>query len=517
MRAAMTAQQPLGGAGLRILTESISSPTLTAQMHDLLKRFPSAKWHQWDPLSRENAKAGSKIAFGRYVDTQYHFDRADIILSLDADFLCDGPASVRYAREFASRRRPEQPDRMNRLYVVETMPTSTGSRADHRLPQRPSAIAAFVEQLASAITTPSGGANRLDARTNKWIEAVAKDLRAHRGACIVIAGEAQPPYVHALAHVMNASLGNVGRTVVYTECVEAEPVDQIASLRELIGDMRGGKVDVLMIVGGNPVYSTPPDLGFTDALAKVPLRAHLSLHRDETSALCHWQIPEAHFLESWSDARAFDGTASIVQPLIAPLYNGHTSHEFLASTSARPEQSSYDIVRDYWKSQARSQDFDDDWRRWLHDGVIPDTAFAAINPGDPNRPRQGSGESRGPALSGPASGSFELSFRLDPSLADARTHGSRSSVQGRGTSRRLRDGASRTWPRARWPDRERRRFRRQRPPHVRRDVVRRRTPDRQHRRPRRAGVHTVPSRHGGPEARSRRNARRVRQESRRGS
>ena len=127
MRAAMTAQQPLGGAGLRILTESISSPTLTAQMRDMLKRFPSAKWHQWDPLSRENAKAGSKIAFGRYVDTQYRFDRADVILSLDADFLCDGPAGVRYAREFASRRRPEQPDRMNRLYVVETMPTSTGS------------------------------------------------------------------------------------------------------------------------------------------------------------------------------------------------------------------------------------------------------------------------------------------------------------------------------------------------------------------------------------------------------
>ena len=414
MRAAMTAQQPLGGAGLRILTESISSPTLTAQMRDLLKRFPSAKWHQWDPLSHENAKAGAKLAFGRYVDTQYRLERADVILALDADFLCDGPAGIRYAREFAARRRPEQPDRMNRLYVVETMPTSTGARADHRLPLRPSAIAVLAEQLASAIVTPSGGGNRLDARTNKWIEVAAKDLRAHRGACVVMAGDAQPPFVHAFAHAMNASLGNVGRTVVYTDCVEAEPIDQIASLRELIGEMRGGKVDVLMIVGGNPVYSAPPDLGFTDALAKVPLRAHLSSHNDETSALCHWHLPEAHFLESWSDARAFDGTASVVQPLIAPLYNGHTSHEFLAAASARPEQTSYDIVREYWKSQSRSQDFEADWRRWLHDGVIPDTAFAAINVGEPERlaPQ--------PALSAPASASFELSFRLDPSVADGR-------------------------------------------------------------------------------------------------
>jgi molybdopterin-containing oxidoreductase family iron-sulfur binding subunit len=412
MRAALTAQQALGGAGLRILTESISSPTLTAQMRDLLKRFPSAKWHQWDPLSPENAKAGSKIAFGRYVDTQYHFDHADVIVSLDADFLCDGPASLVYARQFAARRRPEQPDRMNRLYVVESMPTSTGSRGDHRLPLRPSAIAAFAEQLAATIGASSSGANQLDARTNKWIEAVAKDLRAHRGACIVVAGEAQPASVHALAHAMNASLGNIGQTVVYTDCVDAEPVDQIASLRELIGDMRAGKVDVLMIVSGNPVYSAPADLGFTDALAKVTLRAHLSSHNNETSALCHWHIPEAHFLESWSDARAFDGTASIVQPLIAPLYNGHTAHEFLAATSTRPEQSSYDVVRDYWKSQSRAQDFEADWRRWLHDGVIPDTAFATINAGDPKKvvPQQ-AGE-RGPGL--------ELSFRLDPSIADGR-------------------------------------------------------------------------------------------------
>ncbi|HXD74758.1 MAG TPA: 4Fe-4S dicluster domain-containing protein, partial [Vicinamibacterales bacterium] len=215
----------------------------------------------------------------------------------------------------------------------------------------------------------------------------------------------------ALAHAMNAALGNNGRTVVYTEPVEAEPVDQIASLRDLIGDMRAGRVDVLLIAGSNPVYSAPVDLGFADALAKVPLRVHLSEHADETSALCHWHIPEAHFLESWSDARAFDGTASIVQPLIAPLYNGKTAHEMLAATTEQPEQSAYEIVRAYWKTQSKAQDFEAEWRRWLHDGVIPNTAFAPVN-AEPSR-RVTIPSARRPV-------NLELVFCLDPSVADGR-------------------------------------------------------------------------------------------------
>ncbi len=173
-------------------------------------------------------------------------------------------------------------------------------------------------------------------------------LLAHRGRSLVVAGEGQPPVVHALAHAMNGALGNVGNSVVYTQPVEAEPVNQIESLRELVGDMQAGKVDLLVIVAGNPVYTAPIDLGFAGALSKVPLRAHLSLYPDETSALCQWHVPEAHFLESWSDARGYDGTASIVQPLIAPLYGGKSAHEVLAAMSDRPERSSYDIVREYW-------------------------------------------------------------------------------------------------------------------------------------------------------------------------
>ena len=376
IRAAMTAQQPLKGAGLRILTESVSSPTLAAQIRDLLARYPSARWHQWDPASRDHARVGAKLAFGEYVDAQYRFADADVILSLDADFLASGPAALRYARDFAARRRPEQADRMNRLYAIESMPTSTGARADHRLPAKPSEIGAIARAIAAQSSPVAQG---FSPAIQKWIAAVAKDLQAHRGRSLVVAGDEQPAAVHALAHAMNQALGNVGHTVVYTTPAEAEPVNQLDSLRDLVADMNAGKVDVLVIVAGNPAYTAPVDLGFAGAMNKVPLRVHLSLYDDETSELCHWQIPEAHFLEAWSDARGYDGTVSIVQPLIAPLYNGKSAHDLLAALSDKPEQSAYAIVREHWSSSSRTRptsEFDTAWRRWLHDGVMPNTAFA---------------------------------------------------------------------------------------------------------------------------------------------
>ena len=410
INAALTAQKPLKGAGLRILTESISSPTLAAQLRDLLARFPSAKWHQWDPASRNNARVGSARAFsGEYVDAHYRFDAADVILSLDADFLGSGPGALRYARDFSRRRRPEDAEHMNRLYAVESMPTSTGARADHRLPMRPSEVLRVARDVFNAMAGDGGSTAEpgTSAAVHKWAAAVAKDLVAHGGRSLVIAGDDQPEFVHELAHAMNDRLGNVGKTVVYTQTAEAEPVDQLASIRDLVADMSAGKVDLLVILGGNPVYTAPVDLKFADALGKVQLRAHLSLYDDETSALCQWQIPEAHFLEAWSDARAYDGTASIVQPLIAPLYGGKSAHEVLAAMSERPERSGHDIVRAQWKIDKNESE----WRRWLHDGVIPNTAFAAKSIKlVPNLQH----------TEQPAPAGLEIAFRNDPSILDGR-------------------------------------------------------------------------------------------------
>ena len=346
MRTAATTQQATKGAGLRILTETIASPTLAAQLEDILARFPAAMWHQWDTASEMNAAAGLRMAAGSAASVHYNIERAAVIVALDADLFGCGAGHLRYAREFARRRRPEGPG--CRLYAAESMPTTTGAKADHRLPMKPSEI----ETLARALAADLGVAGvargaALSAERQSWLAAVRNDLTAHRGSSLVVAGESQPPVVHALAHAMNAALGNGGQTVLYTDPVEAHPVDQLQSIRDLAGAMAAGQVDTLVIIGGNPVYTAPADLQFADQMNKVRLRVHLSLHANETSAISHWQIPEAHFLEAWSDARALDGTVSIVQPLIAPLYGGRSAHEVLATLSDRPERTGYQIVREY--------------------------------------------------------------------------------------------------------------------------------------------------------------------------
>lgn len=412
LRASLVAQQPLQGAGIRILTETVGSPSLAGQINDLLRRFPAAKWHQWEPAGRNNTRLGAELAFGEFVDAHYKLENADVIVALDADFLGAGVASLRYAREFASRRRPEDAARMNRLYAVESMPSLTGSRADHRLPLKPSEIPMIAAQLAAGLGV--GSAAPPSGEAAKWVTAIVKDLQAHRGKSVVIAGDAQPPAVHALAHAINQALGNNGQTVVYTQTAEAMPVDQVASLRELTADMAAGKVDLLLILGGNPVYTAPADVDFSAALDKVQTRVRLGLYEDETSDRCHWQVPEAHFLETWSDARAFDGTASIVQPLIAPLYDGHSAHDVLSAMSEHPERSAHDVVREYWaaawNTTVAADDFDRQWRKALHDGVIGNTAF----------------EERGvalgtlPTVSAAESSGFEIVFRPDPAVYDGR-------------------------------------------------------------------------------------------------
>jgi MoCo/4Fe-4S cofactor protein with predicted Tat translocation signal len=407
------------GAGMRFLTETVSSPTLAAQLRAILAEFPAARWHQWEPAGRHSARAGAMLAFGEYVETRYDLSKADVILSLDADFLTAGPGALIHARQFAERRRVRHDHtEMNRLYAIESVPTATGTMADHRLAAR----ARDVEHLARAVAQRIGvntapGASAAALSNAKWIDAVARELQAHRGACVVIPGEEQSPAVHALAHAMSAALGNVGSTVFHTEPVEAQPVDQVASLRELVTDMKAGRVEFLVMLGGNPVYNAPADFGFLEALRdRVPVRAHLSLYQDETSHMCQWHVPAAHELESWSDARALDGTVTIQQPLIAPLYGGKTAHEMLAAFTQNPAQSSYDIVRNYWRGRREfagsAAEFEKKWRRALHDGLVPGTEAAPkrVNV----KPMPAAGDSGGDAQG------VEVVFRPDPCVHDGR-------------------------------------------------------------------------------------------------
>ncbi|HEU4625395.1 MAG TPA: 4Fe-4S dicluster domain-containing protein [Steroidobacteraceae bacterium] len=380
-RAALTARRSRfasqGGAGLHILTGSVTSPTLAAQLHRLLDKYPEARWHQYQPINRDNVYAGTRLAFGETREPRYDFTRARTVLSLDADFLRSMPGHVRYARDFNGARRPgETPSANNRLYAIESSPTLTGAKADHCRRLRASQIdrvaRALAQRLGIAVESPTSVPIEAG-----WLDACAFDLLTRHGESLILVGERQPAHVHALAHLANERLGNVGTTVQYTNPVLAEPIDQLDSLRQLSAAMAAGEVQELLILGVNPLYATPADLEFARHLQRVPFSVHLGLYRDETAMRSLWHIPAAHELEAWSDTRAYDGSATIQQPLIAPLYGGRSPHEVLAVLAGEFEQDGHAIVRALWQGELGGDDFEHTWKTSLHNGVVPDSAFTA--------------------------------------------------------------------------------------------------------------------------------------------
>jgi MoCo/4Fe-4S cofactor protein with predicted Tat translocation signal len=416
-----------GGAGLAVLSESFSSPTLARLATELRTRFPRLQWATYDAVSDENRLAGLRQAAGRDVDVMLRFDRASVILCLDADPLLTDPEMIRHARGFADGRRAGTVTTgagqaaggatgMNRLYAVEAVYSLTGAMADHRLRLESRQIPAFVAALAARLGAP-GASSQADVAgvDQRWIEAVAKDLLANRGKGLIIAGERQPAGVHAAVSALNAHLGNAGKTVSYYETKDAA-LPSVSSLTTLVSAMQGGTVQTLVILGGNPVFDAPADLDFAAAMAKVPHTIALGHMVDETSAGAEWHIPRAHYLESWGDARAVGGTLSVVQPLILPLFGGRSQVEVLGLMVGDKDRPGYDIVRDTWKPILGEADFDKKWNRVLHDGLL---AGAGSELPEVVPAARGEAFAGLAGATGPASG-LEVVFLPSPSLHDGR-------------------------------------------------------------------------------------------------
>jgi len=412
LQRALEVQQQIDGAGVRILSGTVTSPTLDSQIQEFLKKYRHARWHQFEAINLDNVREGASLAFGEIVQTQYHFEKADVVLSLDADFLGAGIGNIRHARDFSERRSVQgAPASMNRLYVAECMPSVTGSMADHRLKTRPSQIAPLVRILAARLGIMESSETNLDQDLTHWISVVGRDLQAHAGSSIVLAGPEQPAAVHALVHAINFALNNYDRTITHSDPVESNPVNHVSSLASLVEDIEKGEVDLLLVLGQNPVYDAPADFRMAERIASVEMSVHLGLYRDETAERCTWHVPASHYLEAWSDARACDGTVSIMQPLIAPLYNTTRSHhEVMEEFLGRSGGKGYDIVVDYWKERKGVGPFDEFWKSSLHLGIVEGTSL----PKKAVTPKLNSVD-----LEFPAAGSgLEISFRPDPSLWD---------------------------------------------------------------------------------------------------
>jgi molybdopterin-containing oxidoreductase family iron-sulfur binding subunit len=394
------------GAGLTLLTGRITSPSLLAQIEALIRSMPQAKWYRYEPVEDDAIRAGAMQAFGQAATALPRFGDTRVMLALDADPIGVGPEQIRFGREIIEARRSHDPNDSLRVYAIEPAWTLTGALADHRIALRSELIRNVAIEIARAL----GGAvpsSTLPADAEQFAKSAAADLLARRGAALVLAGPRQGAEVHALCHWINAQLQ---APVDFIAPVDTVAAGHSQSLRDLVSDVRAGHVDTLIIMDANPVYDTPGDLGLGEVIAAVPFTAHLGLYRDETGERCTWHLPRTHVLESWSDTRAFDGTASIIQPLIRPLYDSSDPHQILATLQGEAASSSLDIVRGHWqRASGAGEKFGSWWQQTLHDGVVANTASAKINLPSPKLPQ---------LTPGGAAENYSLVLSPDPSVFD---------------------------------------------------------------------------------------------------
>jgi MoCo/4Fe-4S cofactor protein with predicted Tat translocation signal len=406
------------GEGLRLLTGTVTSPSLAAQITQLRQQFPAMRWHQWEPIDRDAEAEACKRAFGQPFDTLYDLGQCDVILAVGSDLISGRPGHLAYAREFAARRRPtETGGTMSRVYAIESTPTLIGAKADHRLPMRPAEILAAMHWLAGTIGAGPQEWAQQQVREASWLDAAAKDLMHSRGRALVHVGREQPVEIHLLAIAINNALGSLGRTIRLIEPVAALPVLHRQSLNELAADMRAGSVDTLLMLDTNPAYTAPADLEFAAGLSRIPLSVSLALYADETAQASTWHIPAAHEYETWSDVRAFDGTITIQQPQVKRLYGGHSAQELLSLLQGNTQPDDYGLLRDYWKREAERQnrgDFEQFWHESVRIGIVENSAAAPATA----TPRSDLAGSLPPA--GPERQGLELLFRPDDAVWDGR-------------------------------------------------------------------------------------------------
>lgn len=415
-------EQESGGKGLRVVAERSSSPTRHRLTEQFLKRFPQAKWYEYEAVSRGNERAGSALAFGEEVRPVYNLSQADVILALDSDLFDFHPSSVSAIRAWSTRRVPEAGP-MNRMYAVESQFSALGTAADHRLAVRSSGIGAFLAQVESAVKSAVENPDKKaehsakETKAEQFIRVVASDLAAHPGRSVVIVGSTQPAAVHAAAYRLNQTLKNVGQTVSFVKELPSVAVKSADPLVELAGEIEKGEVSTVVIFGGNPAYESK---AFATALPKAKNRLRLGDYVDETSLLSTWHLPRAHQFESWGDGYSYDGILTLRQPLIdKPIFGSRSDEEVLALFAApelpKPGDEEMSIgetlVRETLKSSLGSGDFDTAWRKLVHDGFSLEGRLPAATP-----TLQAPGEI---ATEAPASG-LEVVFAPGSSTYDGR-------------------------------------------------------------------------------------------------
>ncbi|MFH2048162.1 MAG: TAT-variant-translocated molybdopterin oxidoreductase [bacterium] len=405
------------GEGLAVLSEAYSSPTIHRLRNEFEKQFPKSQWVTYEPISDENIYKGLKLAIEKTLQPVYHYDKADVILSINSDFTVTESENIKASFGFSSGRDIEtENDKMNRLYVIESGFSNTGANADHRLAVSRNKIIGFVIALARKfeIDAVKDTNINLSDECQTWLQPVYDDLSNAKGTSLLVAGRNLPEEVHALVYAINDKLDNIGKTVEYHEPID-NSFSSLAELRTLSESIENSNIKTLIIFGGNPAYNAPVDFKFGQLIKKCTNSIHLSPYNDETSQLCKWHIPVSHYLENWSDARSIDGTLSVVQPLIASLYGTKSFVEILNYLATGEDTPGYELVQKTWEKHL-SGDFEKSWRKVLHDGLLANSAIKATKPGVKN-------DNIRNALANKSyndAGNLEVCFNTSPSVFDGR-------------------------------------------------------------------------------------------------
>src|SRR4051794_22682109 len=366
-----------GGKGLRLLTGAVTSPTFATQLADLQHQFPEMRWVPWEPLDRDAERSAEIKIFGRSFDRVYDLTQVQVIFGVESDLISRAPGALAHARQFATWRRPyDTAGRMSRVYAIESTPTLLGAKADHRIAMQPAEIAAALRYIAGAVGAGPHDWTQGETSRADWFKSAAADLTANRGRVLVHAGSEQPAEIHLLVNALNGALGAFGSTIGLIEPVAAAP-EAPQPLSELVADMEAGAVDTLVMIDTNPVYGAPADLDFAGALKRVKFSASLSLYPDETAQASTWIVPKSHEYETWGNARAFNGVATIQQPQVLPLYGGHSAHEVIGVLQGNTSPNAQELVRETWQQRAEQEgrgDFPAFWHETLRAGIVENSA-----------------------------------------------------------------------------------------------------------------------------------------------
>ncbi|HNQ11622.1 MAG TPA: TAT-variant-translocated molybdopterin oxidoreductase [Bacteroidia bacterium] len=337
------------GKQIALMTSSLCSPSVDKAISLFKSAYSNTNHVVYDAVSYYGIRKAHLDTFGAAMVPSYAFDKADVIVSIDADFLANWVSPIEHAAQYAATRKLNDGQKnISRHYQIESALSLSGSNADHRYPVKPSEMGSIVVSLYNKVAALNGGqtVQSVSSRIDKALSQIAQDVSKAKGKAIVVCGS-NDPSIQSMVNGINQLLGSYGNTIFTSNPTKFRNSDD-AAVEKLLSDLNAGNIGAIIFYNVNPVYTLP---GFEQALSKAPLKVSLSSKHCETSSLCDYTCPDSHYLESWNDHEAYNGSYSLCQPTINPLYNTRQAPHSLLVWAGQGDMDYMGFVKQNWTEQ----------------------------------------------------------------------------------------------------------------------------------------------------------------------